>query len=124
MLKQIRNSVALITLLALGACNSVTAPLGQAEDQEDQGRNRHGDPQVINVGDEVTPGDHGGGGGSGPGERDNDPLVRPDGKRDPQEWTPDGMGSGGPGSSAGSQAGEQSASDNSSGEGGEWTPDP
>ena len=123
MLKQMRTAAALITMLAVGACNSVTAPVGQADDQRDPGENKDHEAEVINVGDEWTPGDDDGGGGAGPGERDNDPLDRPDGKRVPQEWTPGDASGGGPGPAAGGQGQEEDDDRNGGGEGGDWTPD-
>ena len=85
MLKKIRNTVALATLLALGACNSVTAPLGQADEQDDQGKNKDHRDAFVSAQD-VTPGGDGGG-GIGPGDKDDDESRERDRERD--EWTPD-----------------------------------
>jgi hypothetical protein len=88
MLKEIKYAVALTTILAMGACNSVTGPQGEAQDQGSRGKNKDQPKEFVNAPDQIAPNPGDGGGGSGPGERDGD-SERPGRKRTPDELTPD-----------------------------------
>lgn len=87
MLKTMRNLMVLVALMAVAACNSVTAPITTEGDRDEIiGVDKDEDQQLSVDDNEFTPPEDGGG-GYGPGERDRD---EPDDeqKRFPHDYTP------------------------------------
>jgi len=70
MARTISTVMALVALLALSACNNVTGPATGSTRGEIGGGGDHG-PDTFDGPDTITPGEEGGGGGSG-----NHPLNR------------------------------------------------